>query len=399
MLDIESRYPRDFRVKRTLAQDLTGFSGTDKEFRNLITELNKKYNSSDSEDLTAELSKEQSSSNSEDLTAEPTKKGSGSHNIYSPHDIRLARKHLLGIEKKRDTLELPPLLVFHMTKGGVGKTTLAVNVAAGLSLYGYKTLMIDGDPQGTASELLGVNTADEKLVHIGHLMSAHIQAKKNTTQEMAIRESICNIYPNGMLDLIPADITLAAATLWMVQATRREQIFRSFLESNKNFFSQYDAIVVDTAPSTSALTQTFLDAAKNTIIAPVTLDGQSIKAVRVLANILGELNSGRKLNALRPLIIANAYRNTNAFSTLALEKVASEFKEYIAEIIVSFSPFFPKQFDISEKEEDEEVNLPALEREHGKHVARNLLDLAAFLIRQFDIRLANHVDARFRATA
>ncbi len=379
MLEIENRYPRDFRVKRTLAQDLTGFSGTDKEFRNLIAELSKKNSSSDSENLTAELNK----------------KGSGSHNIYSPYDIRLARKHLLGIETERETLELPPLLVFHMTKGGVGKTTLAVNVAAALSLYGYKTLIIDGDPQGTASEMLGVNTADEELVHIGHLMGEHVQAKENATQEKAIRQSLCNIYPNGMLDLIPADITLAAATLWMVQATRREQIFRSFLESNKKFFSQYDVIVVDTAPSTSTLTQAFLDAAKSTIVAPITLDGQSIKAVRVLANILGELNLGRKLNTLRPLIIANAYRN-NSLSTLALQKVASEFKAYLAEIIVSFSPYFPKQFDLSD---DDEVNLPALEREHGKQVARNLLDLAAFLIRQFDIRLANHVDARFRATA
>ena len=123
MLEIENRYPRDFRVKRTLAQDLTGFSGTDKEFRNLIVELSKENSSSDSENLTAELNK----------------KGSGSHNIYSPYNIRLARKHLLGIETERETLELPPLLVFHMTKGGVGKTTLAVNIAAALSLYGYKT--------------------------------------------------------------------------------------------------------------------------------------------------------------------------------------------------------------------------------------------------------------------
>lgn len=280
-----------------------------------------------------------------------------------------------------------------MTKGGVGKTTLAANVAVALSLHGYRTCLIDGDPQGTCSDMMGLDTADESLVHLGHLLQAFHEGRRDQARP---EQAICEIYPAHMLDVIPADITLAQANLWMVQASYREMLFRRYLEAHAGFFARYDAIVVDTAPSTSMLAAAIINAAAHTVIAPLTLDGQSIKAVNVLASVLAELNAGRDArHQLAPLIVPNAYRSGQGLSQVALSRLVAEFRAHMAGTVIPHSPAFPRQFSVDSADD---TNLPALEREPGSTAARAVLELARDLVRVFDIRLAGQADPRFLPT-
>ena len=360
---LESNYPRDLSLKAGFVRDLVAFEGSSTQLKQLVD------------------------------AHRPRQEKGGYHRSYSLEDVRFLRKHLLGITKPAKKDGLPPLLVFHMTKGGVGKTTLSVNAAVGIAMYGHKTLIIDADPQGTASEMLGVDTANEELIHIGHLMQDMVDRKKPRFEE-AVR----SIYPGHMLDLIPADISLVSAHQWLVNATRREEVFRRLLESNTEFFGQYEAIVVDTAPSTSVLTQTILDAADKTVLTPVTMDGQSLKALHVMASILAELNLGRKdRSPLSALIVPNAYRNSVPLSRQALERLISEFGSMLSNQIVPYAPAFPRQFDISGG--DKEENLPTLEREPNTSASKAILQLSEDLIAHFDIRLDGHTDPRFRAAA
>src|SRR5690606_23198442 len=108
-----------------------------------------------------------------------------------------------------------------------------------------------------------------------------------------------------MLDLIPADITLASSISWMDKVSLGDNAFSDFMKKHIDFFSQYEVVIVDTAPSTSRLTEIVLNAVEKEIITPVTTDGQSIKALRALPTILTDINTRREGRNIVPLIITN----------------------------------------------------------------------------------------------
>ena len=107
-------------------------------------------------------------------------KPAGQHHMrYTPADMMAARYHAAGLEvPSPEALQLagsrfPALIVTRMTKGGVGKTSLCVNIASTMAMMGYRVLVIDADPQASASNLLGVETAsyDSNITHIGNFLT------------------------------------------------------------------------------------------------------------------------------------------------------------------------------------------------------------------------------------
>ncbi len=142
-------------------------------------------------------------------------------------------------------------IAFANQKGGVGKTTSAVNVAASLGVKGKKVLLIDVDPQGNASSGVGINKKSIKL------SSYDVLIQRSSAENAIVETGFKN------LSVIPATISLAGAEFELVSAQERENRLKKALEPIKD---DYDYIILDCPPSLGILTINCLVAADGVII-------------------------------------------------------------------------------------------------------------------------------------
>ncbi|MBU5594450.1 AAA family ATPase [Amphibacillus sp. MSJ-3] len=153
-------------------------------------------------------------------------------------------------------------------KGGVGKTTSAVNLSAGLAHFGYKTLLVDIDPQGNATSGIGINKADiDRCIY-------NVLVEDLTTEDVSVATDIPN------LDVIPATIQLAGAEIELVPTISREVRLKKALEPS---IDHYDYIIIDCPPSLGLLTLNSLTAADSVII-PVQCEYYALEGLSQLLN-------------------------------------------------------------------------------------------------------------------
>jgi len=304
------------------------------------------------------------------------------HRVYFADDIRYARLKMMGISPSEAIRPkaLPPVINIRMAKGGTGKTTIAGNIASAFALFGHKVLAIDGDAQASLTGLFGIDWATEELTHVGELMYRNYRGKP-----VDIESAIRPIYQDRMLDLIPSDITLADVDSWLMGATNREAAFKKLLESQIDFFCQYDVIVIDSAPSTTLLTNTLMLACRK-LLTVVWLDGQSLKAMKVLASNVAELNRAFADQGfhLDVHIIANGFHPSYGPCRDALSTLASTYGDQLNDNIIPHSTSFMRQIELFK----EEKSGPVLEREPNSVGARAIIDLAKSLVKEYEIQLA-----------
>lgn len=164
----------------------------------------------------------------------------------------------------------PQVLAVFNHKGGTGKTTTAVTLAAGLARSGKRTLLVDTDAQGNVGVSLGLK-AKRSLYHV-------------LVMGLKLEEALLTAREN--LDVLPANETLAAAELYLAGRQNRDQVLRSRLASARN---NYDFIIVDCSPSLSLLNQNALVFADG-VLCPVACDYLSLVGVRQVVKTIKNVN-------------------------------------------------------------------------------------------------------------
>lgn len=161
-------------------------------------------------------------------------------------------------------------------KGGVGKTTSAVNLTASLGRKGKKMLLIDIDPQGNASSGLGVNKRDTQLSTYDILIA---DAK---AEDVLIRTSFENI------DVLPASMDLAAAEIELVEAENRVMKLKEALAPIKD---RYDFIIIDCPPSLGLITLNALNCC-DTLLIPIQCEYYALEG---LSQLMGTVRQVKRL--------------------------------------------------------------------------------------------------------
>lgn len=172
-------------------------------------------------------------------------------------------------------------------KGGVGKTTSAVNFAIGLARQNKKVLAIDLDPQGSLSIALGIEDPDRLSVSITTILEK-IMVEEDFEPRLGILS-----HQEG-IDFMPANIELASLELSLVSEVSREQILNLYLEKLEDELEDlYDYIVIDCSPNLGLVTYNALTCADQLII-PVQAQFLSLKGMEQLFQTIGKVK--RKLN-------------------------------------------------------------------------------------------------------
>ena len=245
-----------------------------------------------------------------------------------PHDPVLARE-------RRELIEPVPLqrhgparvISLCNQKGGVGKTTSAINLGAALAEVGRRVLLVDLDPQGAMSAGLGVSPHELELTTYNLLMDRTVGL-----DDVVRKTSVPGV------DLLPSNIDLSAAEIQLVGEVAREQTLARVL---RPALPSYDFILIDCQPSLGLLTVNALSASRGVII-PLECEFFSLRGVALLIDTIEKVQE--RLNPELQLdgILATMYDGRTNHSREVFSRVLEAFGDKVYDTVISRTVRFPE---------------------------------------------------------
>ena len=202
-------------------------------------------------------------------------------------------------------------------KGGVGKTTTAVNLASALGVLEKRILLIDADPQANATSGLGIEEVGNSTYHL----LEHSAKARNCILPTSS--------PN--VDIIPSHIDLVAAEIELVDRENREYMMRNALKDIKN---DYDYVIIDCAPSLGLITINALTAADSVII-PIQCEYFALEGLGKLLNTIKNVQKIHNPDLDIEGLLLTMYDSRLRLSNQVVEEVNSHFPEMVFETIIS----------------------------------------------------------------
>ena len=202
-------------------------------------------------------------------------------------------------------------------KGGVGKTTTAVDLAAALASYGKRVLLVDTDPQGNASSGLGIEKAALETT-IYHVLLGAAEPQE------AIRET------EFQVAVLPANISLAGAEIELVNVMSRETRLKKALAKVQN---DYDYIFIDCPPSLGLLTLNALSAA-DSVLMPIQCEFYALEGVSQLMNTIKLVRENLNPNLEVEGVLMTMYDSRTRLSEQVVAEVRQAFGEKVYNTLI-----------------------------------------------------------------